>query len=381
MQLATVDWIALGVVALAALGGLRRGLVASALSLAGLAAGAYLGSRAAPHLLHGGADSPWTPLASLAGALVGALLLQTAAGIAGSFVRGGLKLTPLRFLDSFGGLVLGAVTGLAVVWVVAAAALVLPGQTRLRQEVLGSALVRRLNDAVSPRTVLHLFARIDPYPSIAGPAAPVAPPSGAVIGDPTIRSAARSVVRVLGTACGIGVEGSGWFARPNLVVTAAHVVAGQHDTVVELPGETGDRPADVVAFDVHNDVAVLRIPGSGATPLPLVDPEPGTPVAIVGYPQDGPLQVTPGRIGRTSIVLTQDARGHGPVARTITSVAGKVEHGDSGGPAIDRNGAVQSTIFAARIGAPSGYGVPASLVRKALDSAGAPVSTGSCPGG
>ncbi|HKI92431.1 MAG TPA: hypothetical protein VJ986_09010, partial [Gaiellaceae bacterium] len=81
-----------------------------------------------------------------------------------------------------------------------------------------------------------------------------------------------------------------------------------------------------------------------------------------------------------SDVLTQDALGHGPVSRTITAVAGKIRHGNSGGPAIDRAGAVESTIFAARIGSSSGYGVPASLVRRALDSAAKPVSTGSCAG-
>jgi uncharacterized membrane protein required for colicin V production len=379
--LATVDWIALGVVALAAFGGLRRGLVASALSLLGLAAGAYLGSRAAPHLLHGGSASPWTPLASLAGALTGALLLQTVAGIAGSFIRGGLRLTPLRLLDSLGGLVLGAVTGTALVWVVAATALLLPNQTRLRQEVQRSVLMRRLDEAVPPRTVLHLFARIDPFPSIAGPAAPSEPPTPAVVREPAIQAAAVSVVRVLGTACGIGVEGSGWFARPDLVVTAAHVVAGEQDTVVELPGTTGDHAAQVVAFDVHNDVAVLRVIGAQGTPLPLADPQPGASVAIVGYPEDGPLEATPGRIGRTTVVLTRDAAGNGPVARTITAVAGSVRHGNSGGPAIDEHGAVEATIFAARIGAASGYGVPASFVRRALDSAGGgPVSTGSCPG-
>ena len=68
MSLTAVDWIALAVVAVTALGGWRRGLVTSALSLGGLAAGGYLGSRVAPHLLHGGAGSPWTPFAGLIGA-------------------------------------------------------------------------------------------------------------------------------------------------------------------------------------------------------------------------------------------------------------------------------------------------------------------------
>jgi hypothetical protein len=61
-----VDWIALAVAALAALSGLRRGLVATALSLAGLALGALIGARLAPHLLHNGASSPYTPGRSLA---------------------------------------------------------------------------------------------------------------------------------------------------------------------------------------------------------------------------------------------------------------------------------------------------------------------------
>jgi uncharacterized membrane protein required for colicin V production len=380
VTLTTADWVALGVVLLAALGGARRGLVLSALSLAGLAAGAYAGSRVAPHLLRGGASSVWTPLASLVGAIIGAMLLQTLATIAASFLRGGLRLTPLRFLDSLGGLVLGAAAGVALVWVAAAVALLAPGQTRLRQEVQRSALVRRLNDAVPPRTLLHLLARIDPFPSITGPPAPAEPPSTGVLRDPTVRAAAASVVKILGTACGVGVEGSGWFASGDLVVTAAHVVAGERDTIVQIPSMPGSHPADVVAFHVHDDVAVLRVADAHATPLRLTDPRPGVSVAILGYPENGPLRATPGRVGRTAVVLTQDALGHGPVARTITAVAGAVRHGDSGGPAVDSSGAVESTIFAARIGAASGYGVPASVVRGALADAHGPVSTGRCAG-
>ena len=51
-----------------------------------------------------------------------------------------------------------------------------------------------------------------------------------------VRQAASSVLRVIGTACGLGVSGSGWVGGAELVVTAAHVVAGQGDTTVEPPG-------------------------------------------------------------------------------------------------------------------------------------------------
>jgi len=377
-----VDWIALGLVAVSALAGMRRGLVVTALSFGGLVAGAYAGSRVAPHLLRGGSGSAWTPLAGLIGAMLGAVLLQTLAGIAGSMARGGLRLTPLRLVDSFGGLVVGAAAGVVLVWVLSATALLVPGQASLRRDVQRSAVVRRLDQAVPPRRLLKLLARIDPFPSIAGPTPPSTPPSPQIAGNAAVRHAAQDVVRVLGTACGVGVEGSGWFATDDLVVTAAHVVAGERDTGVEIPGLSGVHAADVVAFDPHNDIAVLRVQQRASFALPLVDPQPGAAAAVVGYPEDGPLQSTPGRIGRTAVALTQDAYGNGPVERTITALSGDIRHGDSGAPAIDANGAVEATIFAARLGTTGGYGVPSSVVRRVLDSAGtASVSTGSCASG
>jgi uncharacterized membrane protein required for colicin V production len=373
------DWVAIAIVLFSAAGGLRRGLVLSAFSLVGLAVGAYAGSRLAPHVLHGGSSSTWTPVAGLVGAVLGAMLLQFGALVAASFIRGGIRLTPLRLIDSAGGLLLGGAIGLAIVWVGASVALLTPGQTRLRQEVERSEIVKQLDSALPPRTLLNLLARIDPFPSIVGPKAPTLPPSRGVLRDPSIRAAASRVVKVLGVACGVGVEGSGWFAGRDLVVTAAHVVAGETYTKIQIPNQSLTPLATVVLLDVHNDVAVLRVPGVGLKPLPLADPRSGAAVAILGYPLDGGLTPTPGRIGRTATVLTQDALGHGPVARTITAVSGRVEHGDSGGPAVDAAGRVESMMFAAHRGSASGYGVPPSIIRSDLAHAGANgVSTGSC---
>jgi S1-C subfamily serine protease len=372
---ATVDWIALAFVGVSAVAGWRRGLVLSALSLAGLVAGAYLGSRLAGHLLSGGSTSRWTALAGLIGALAGAFVLQAAAAIAGSFVRGGLRLTPLRLLDSLGGIVFGTLAGLAMVWVCAAVALLLPGQTELRREVVGSKVVTRLNEIVPPERILNLLARIDPFPSILGPAAPA---TTALPRTPAVRRAARSVVKVTGVACGIGIEGSGWFVTRDRVVTNAHVVAGEDDPTVQLPNGLS-YSAEVVRFDPDNDVAVLHVRGASATPLPLSEPSRGAPVAILGYPEDGPLTATAGRIGGTQPVVTRNAYGEGPVRRLITAVAGRLRHGNSGGPAVDRLGRVQATIFAARIGSNSGFGIPAAVVEHEVGKAQTrPVSTGDC---
>jgi S1-C subfamily serine protease len=373
-----VDLIALGFVALTALIGWKKGLISTALSLAGIVLGAWLGSRLAPELLQGGKHSPYTPLAALVGAAVGAILLETLGTLAGSALRSRVRRPKLTTFDATGGLVLGTLSGLAIIWVLGAVALLLPGQTDLRRGAQSSALLQRLNEVLSPTDVLDVLARIDPFPTIAGPAGPVAPPDPRLARAVGVRRASPSVVRVLGTACDVGVEGTGWAARPDLVVTAAHVVAGQQDTVVEL--QSGGRlPADVVAFDPRNDVAVLRVRNLGLRGLPLATAKAGTPVAVLGFPENGPFTVTPARIGRTSVVLAEDAYGSGPVTRPITALRGVVRHGDSGGPAVNSRGAVEAMVFAARIGAVGGYGVPIDVVRADLDSANtAPVSTGKC---
>jgi S1-C subfamily serine protease len=373
-----LDWILLGVVVLAGLVGLRKGLVASTLAIAGIVAGAVLGARLAKVILPGGAHSPYAPLIGLAGAVVGAIFLESIGSLVGSLFRSGLRLPPLRALDSAGGLVLGAAAGLALVWVFGATALLLPGQPSLRRDVQRSALLRQLNAIVPSDTLLNVLARVDPFPSIAGPEIPSGPLDGPIVGDRAVRAASTSVVRVLGSACGLGISGSGWVVAPGVVVTAAHVVAGERDTSVVPPRSEQQLDAQVVGFDPKNDVAILRVRGLSAHPLALADPQEKRPVGIVGYPLNGPLDVEAGRIGRTDKVLTDDAYGHGPVERTVTSLAGVVRHGNSGGPAIDSDGRVQATVFASRVGSSGGYGIPASVVRNVLDSASGPVSTGPC---
>jgi S1-C subfamily serine protease len=370
-----VDWLALALVVLAAVGGAVQGLVWSGLSLAGLIGGAFIGGRLAPLVLSDGSSSPYAPVVAVIAAVVLAVAFEVVGSTVGAMIRGRERSQGLQLLDSLGGLVAGALIGLGVVWVLGAMALQLPGQTQLRRAVQRSELLQRLNSIVPPRTLLNTLARIDPFPGLAGPPVPTRPPDPRVLAQPGVRAAAPSVVRIVGTACGLGLEGTGWVARPGVVVTAAHVVAGEDDTTISALD--GTFRAQAIAFDAQNDVAVLSVPGLTARPLRLVDPRPGASVAIVGYPENGPLDAVPGRIGDTATVFAEDAYGR-QTRRTVTSIGGSVRHGDSGGPAVDASGAVQVTVFAARLSGPGGYGVPASIVRRALDSAHGPVSTGPC---
>jgi uncharacterized membrane protein required for colicin V production len=157
----TLDWIAAGLAALTALAGLRRGLIGTALVLAGLVAGAVIGAREAPQFLSSTEASHYAALVGLGGAIVGASLLQGAAAFVGSFIRGGLRLLPpLRFLDSIGGLVVGAAFGLVLVWVAAAIVVQIPDHAAWKRDVRQSKVVHRLNEVAPPKDVLKLRASI-----------------------------------------------------------------------------------------------------------------------------------------------------------------------------------------------------------------------------
>jgi hypothetical protein len=376
-----VDWIIVGLVLLLALFGWAQGFISGVLAFAGLAAGAWIGTRIGPLVLSEGAHSPWAPAFGLAGAMIVGGLLAGLFEAFGLPVRRALSAVPgFSAADGLLGAVLVACAGLGVVWILGALALQ-SGDFRLREEVRRSEILQRLNTILPPNgSLLNSLRRLDPFPEIEGPEAQVAPPPPGIARDPQVQDAAASVVKILGSACGVGIEGSGWVAGQDLVVTNAHVVAGEDDTRVLLGGRQPGRAATAVHFDPRNDLAILRVPGIGAEPLELAtDTRSGRSAAILGYPLNGPFDVRPGRLGTTREVMSSDAYGQSPVRRTMTALRGLVRSGNSGGPMVDGDGDVVTTIFAATTsGRQGGYGVPNSVVARALDDVGGPVGTGPC---
>lgn len=368
------DWIALVLVALTMLSGIRRGLVTGVLSLAGLVVGGVLGARLAPDLV--GDGSRYVPLVALGGAAACGMLGQTIGGVAGGWVRRTISIVPpLRVLDSLGGVALGACIGLALCWVGATALLYVPGESELRRTVQESTILSALTAALPPSEVIDALGRVDEIAALLGPTAGVDPPVPAIGRDPEVRAARSAVVRVRGVACGLGVEGSGWIGAPELVVTNAHVVAGVDHPLVDRGDERTLR-ATVVSFDARNDIAVLRVPGLRGTPLRLAGRvERGTPGALLGFPANGPYTVTPVRIGRTVSVAGRDAYNRPQTGRPVVTLRGSVRGGNSGGPAVSARGRVLTTVFARRRASNDGYGVPNALVRGALAEPGRPLET------
>jgi S1-C subfamily serine protease len=370
-------------VALAAFG-YERGLLGSALPLAGFLGGAAIGSRIGEALLAEGAESEYAPLVAVAGGvLLGAFAAVALDGVATVLRARMARDGGLRVVDGFGGAVLLGLLALALAWAFGAVALHAPGpDTRqLREAVQRSTILTALNDVVPPSgSLLNVLRRIDPRPEVRGPEANVGPPDPALAEDPDVQRAGASTMKVLGTACGLGVEGSAWVAGPELVVTNAHVVAGQDDTTVtSVQGDELD--AEAVLYDPANDLAVLRVPGLGLPALELDgSPQKGTAAVVLGYPENGPLTATPARLGRTGEVISEDSYGRGPIRRAMTPFRGAVRSGNSGGPAVDAQGEVLTTVFAASLGdgAPSGLGVPNAVVADALEGTLEPTDTGPC---
>ena len=362
-----------------------QGFIVGALSLLGFAVGAFIGTRLAPLLLNQGARSPYAPLLGLVGALlVGGLLASGMEGV-GARVRSGLRVAGLRKVDGLLGALLTACVGLGIAWIVGAVALQSAGSPVLRQDVESSAILTELDQLLPPSgPILNALARFDPLPSVNGPAANVPAPTSGILASGGVRDAGASVVRVFGTACGLGVEGSGWVAAPGIVVTNAHVVAGESDTAIQVSGVGPGKSAEVIGFDPHDDVAVLSVDGLDAPTLGMAsNAHVGMSAAILGYPLDGAFNAQPARVGQTSTVSTENAYGDGHVLRTITALRGRVRPGNSGGPLVDSHGRVIATVFAALTGTarPGGFAVPDPVVRAQLAKALAhrqPVATGHC---
>ena len=371
-----VDILVVLWIALFALQGAYRGFVAQALSLAGCAIGALAGSWIAPKLLSEG--SSWVPVASLLGAIVGAALLGAASATLAETPRRFLAFRPsLRAADSVGGAVVGAALGVALAWLIAVV-LVQQPSLGFRQDVRESTILPKLMRAVPPDRVLQALARFDPFPELTLSGGRLPPPDPSVLQTPGATAASSSVVKIHGTACGLGIQGSGWIVRRDLVATNAHVIAGEHDTNVQAPNGQS-LSAQVVYVDAQNDVALLRVDGLRIAPLAVTSTgEYPVSVVLLGYPRDGALVGVAATAGAPRTVIAPNAYGHNVGRRSIVPLRGKVEPGESGGPVVDSKGGVVAMIFGGAKNVGSGFAVPVSVVRDAVPKATGPVSSGRC---
>jgi S1-C subfamily serine protease len=223
-----------------------------------------------------------------------------------------------------------------------------------------------------------------PYPSALGPLQsppnPGPPPRTSI--SPAVDARVRpSTVKVTGRACDEIQEGSGWVAEPGIVVTNAHVVAGERGTTV-LTVDGRSLAARVIAFDPVRDVAVLSVPGLGERPLPLATGSIGSVGAVYGHPGGGALSPSPARVGDEIVAVGTDIYRTGSSRRHVFVLASVLAPGDSGGALVNRAGRVIGMAFAIDPGrSATAYALTDKEIHPVLGriAAGSPgVNTGRC---
>ncbi len=298
-------------------------------------------------------------------------------------LRAVIPIPGARTVDSLLGAVLGLALGFTIAWVLGAVALQTPG-LNLRSDVQRSKVLSFMNRHLPPSSfLLNALARFDQLPKVHGSGATgIAPVDTGTAAAPAVARAGAGVVRVLGNACGLGIEGSGWVASGSLVVTNAHVVAGEHDTTVQVGGGGPKLRAHAVVFDATNDIAVLRVSGLDAPALHLAqDTSEGRSAAVLGFRSTAPTGCDRPVWDRRTRSPARTPTAAGPVQRSVVTFRGVVQSGNSGGPLVDADGEVVGTVFASAVGdgPHGGYAVPDAVVGDALGHAGSrTVSTGPC---
>jgi S1-C subfamily serine protease len=384
-----LDLIILLTLAAASLGGYRLGFLARITSWAGLAVGVIVADHFLPDVVGLFSTSdPQVRLMAAVAFLVGAAMLGQGLGLAlGSVLHNALPIgAGLRQGDRVAGSLVGGLGVVVAVWVLTPAMAAVPGWTA--EATRGSALVRAINSLAPnpPDTMqaLQRFVAAGGFPTVFNElrrSPDPGPPPIEGLPDDVHRRVVTSTVKITGEACRRIQEGSGFAALSDIVVTNAHVVAGEAQPMVET--YQGERlGADVVIFDPDVDLAVLRVRGLGQPPLPVADGKPGEKGAVYGHPGGGPLRAAPAYISDELVAVGRDIYERRETRRDIFVLGSDLRPGDSGAALIDTSGSVIGVAFAI---APDRPGVSYALSHKELrkvlarvPAATARVSTGGC---
>lgn len=388
MHISVVDVAILVLVVISVVRGHQIGFIRQLSSTIGFIIGLYPGSviasTAMSHI-----DGPAKPLAGLSILLAVCFVFMTVTEIIAVRVKHSLRSRRLRDFDDILGSVIAVITLLLGVWLGNALFQLAPSssfQSLLKDSrILGyldrtlppvSTVLGSLNKLIDPNSSPQVFAGREPSPIATYPL-----PNNAEHAA-MLEKIQPSVVKIEGLGCGGVVDGTGWVAGPDRVITNAHVVAGVPSPKVS--DKNGVHETTVVLFDPANDFAVLRTRDLAGKPLPfsIETMQSATNVFAPGYPGGGKYTVQPGVILDEFTALGQDIYGKARTLRSVYSVQSTIVPGNSGGPVVDTSGTVRGVVFATsttynNIGYALTMGQIASQLSQGLKATAA-VPTGSC---
>lgn len=388
-----LDLIVILVGAAAAVGGFRMGFLARALSWAGLAIGLYVGTRLVPTVAtRMAAASTGSRLLVAIAVLVGPALLGLALGLSlGATLSRALPLGPLREVDRGVGAVIGVLGVLVVLWLLLPALGSVKGlSARSTRESAIARWVDR-NFPAAPNTVARLRGLVG---DLTGPTVfnglhqaenTGVPPAAVPLAATTVATVSASTVKVEGQACNRIQDGSGFAIAPHLVVTNAHVVAGEPAGQTEVIDPAGRRlAATVVRFDPDRDLALLVVPQLSEAPLAIGTGAVGQQGAVLGHPGgQTDLAVQPATIAQEVTAVGEDLYNTHSTRRDVFILAAALMPGDSGGALVSVSGQVVGVAFAIAPDRPgTSYALASSELRAVLAAPiGGSVSTQACVAG
>jgi hypothetical protein len=286
----------------------------------------------------------------------------------GSLVSQALRTMKLGLADRVAGTAVGAASALVGCWLAAgllASTTWGSFATGIQQSSILSAMDRVMPPVPSlDAKVQSLFRNIN-FPNVF--ASVVAPTLGSYVNPKSLGplvtslSAPSDVVKVLASgSCSALSEGTAFYVSAHEVVTNAHVVAGHTRIIVN------GAPAQVALFDPNNDLAVLRVPSSAKTPMPLLTktPDRGAPVSVVGFPLDATRTRAPGVIDGVLTAQGRDIYNLTILSKTVLVVEVNVQPGNSGSPVMDGSsvvGIIESKLVSQTSTA---YAIPASVIER-----------------
>ncbi|HEX7132655.1 MAG TPA: MarP family serine protease [Iamia sp.] len=362
----------------AGVAGYRLGFVARAASWAGMLVGLFVAARLMPRVIESlGEDASRSGLLLVAAGLLlgGAAIGQALGLLVGSRAQSGITTTGGQRADRLGGAVAGVLGTLVIVWLLVPAAADMSGwpARAVRESKVVQALTDTLPAAPDATNTLRrllgdgypqVFEGLDPSPEV-GPV-----PQETGLGQEQAQTISSSIVKVVGEACGRIQEGTGWVVEPGLVVTNAHVVAGEPSTVLQRQ-DGSEAEATLVAFDPERDLAVLSSPELGLPALPVGDSAVDQRGAVFGHPGGGDLELSPFVTRQRINAVGTDIYGSPGTERDVLVLASDLAPGDSGSPLVDTAGQVVGVAFAI---APDRDGVAYALstdeLRTVLDQVG-----------
>lgn len=370
--------------------GREIGLVQQFFSTLGFFGGLFIGAKlqtVTVDLVEGAMTRTFVTLLTTLGS---ALVFLMIGEVIGMILKRRVVMQRFNRVDSYLGSVVSMISVIIAVWLSAAIVrgLPYPGlQQAFQQSKIVSSVSKNLPYA--PDVIAGIGHLVNPngFPQVfAGwegsqPPEQINLPSSSELAAAVAQSR-ESVVKIVGEGCGGIVDGSGFVATNDLVITNAHVVAGINRQYV-VDGN-GTHSARAVWFDEELDLAILQVDNLKGEPL-VIDTAPVAPktaAVILGYPGGGAFTANPASVLDQFTATGRDIYNRGTSERDVYEIAGDVEQGNSGGPLVTADGDVIGVIFAkSTVYDQIGYALTAEQVRPALNQASArnqQVDTGSC---